>query len=41
MKDEFLMDCFLIYIESSIAKKIDTNSILNEFYDIKEQQIKL
>ena len=41
MNDEFLADCLFIYIERSIVEKIDLDSILDEFYNMKERQVRL
>ncbi|XP_022877831.1 uncharacterized protein LOC111395863 [Olea europaea var. sylvestris] len=35
MEDEFLADCMMLYIEREFAKKIDIDSIIDEFYAIK------
>lgn len=36
MKDEFLADCLITYIKRKIAEKFDTDSIVDEFYDMKK-----
>ncbi|KAG9444939.1 hypothetical protein H6P81_016279 [Aristolochia fimbriata] len=38
MEDEFLRDYLIAYIEKEIAEKIHTNSIINDFSDMKERQ---
>ena len=39
MEDGFLADCLITYIERKITKKFDTNSIIDEFYDIYERML--
>ncbi|QHO00623.1 Zinc finger MYM-type protein [Arachis hypogaea] len=41
MEDELLANCLLIYIEKKIAEKFDTDSIIDEFYDIKNRRVPL
>ena len=41
MEDEFLVDCLITYIERKISEKFDTDSINDEFYDIKECRAQL
>ncbi|XP_052117773.1 uncharacterized protein LOC127747672 [Arachis duranensis] len=41
MEDEFLADCLLIYIEKKIAERFDTNSIIDEFYNMKNRCVPL
>ncbi|XP_015946355.1 uncharacterized protein LOC107471406 [Arachis duranensis] len=41
MEDEFLANCLLIYIEKKIAERFDTDSIIDEFYDMKNQRVYL
>lgn len=36
MKDEFLTNYLITYIAKRIAKKFDTNSIIDEVYDMKK-----
>jgi hypothetical protein len=36
MKDEFLADHLLIYIEKEIAKDFTTEMIIDEFYSMKD-----
>lgn len=36
MEDEFLAGCLITYIERKITEKFDINSIIDEFYDMKE-----
>ena len=38
MEDDFLVDCLITYIERRIAEKFDTDSIIDEFYDMKERR---
>jgi len=38
MGDEFLVDCLITYIEKRIVEKFDTNSMVDKFYDMKEQR---
>ena len=35
MEDGFLADCLVIYIERELARNIDSDSIINDFYSIK------
>jgi hypothetical protein len=35
MKNGFLADFLVIYIERELAKNIDSDSIINDFYSIK------
>ncbi|XP_016165282.1 zinc finger MYM-type protein 1-like [Arachis ipaensis] len=41
MEDELLANCLLIYIEKKIAERFDTDSIINEFYDMKNRRVPL
>jgi hypothetical protein len=36
MKDEFLANCLITYIERRIVENFGTYSIIDEFYDIEE-----
>ena len=36
MDDGFLMDYLLIYIEKRFVEKIDADSIIDKFYDMKK-----
>jgi hypothetical protein len=38
MKDEFLADNLLVYIEKEIAKDFTTNMIMDEFYSMKDRR---
>ena len=35
MEDGFLVDCLVIYIERELARNIDLDLIINDFYSIK------
>jgi hypothetical protein len=39
MKDKFLADFMMIYIEREFAEDIDSDSIIDEFYSIKHRRI--
>ncbi|KAL4315788.1 hypothetical protein AHAS_Ahas15G0220100 [Arachis hypogaea] len=41
MEDEFFVNCLLIYIGKKIAKRFDTDSIIDEFYDMKNRRVSL
>ena len=41
MEDEFLVDCLIIYIERKLAENIDSYSIINNFYFIKNRKTPL
>ncbi|GMY39380.1 TTF-type domain-containing protein [Fagus crenata] len=41
MEDGFLADCLVIYIERELARNIDSNSIINDFYSIKNRRAPL
>ncbi|XP_015953224.1 uncharacterized protein LOC107477682 [Arachis duranensis] len=41
MEDELLANCLLIYIEKKIAERFDTDSIIDEFYDMKNRRVPL
>jgi hypothetical protein len=41
MEDEFLADCLIIYIERELARNIDSNSIINDFYSLKNHRASL
>ncbi|XP_042387913.1 uncharacterized protein LOC121980007 [Zingiber officinale] len=41
MEDEFLEDCLTLYIEQDLAKDIDVNSIIDEFYVSKFRRTQL
>ncbi|XP_075507874.1 uncharacterized protein LOC142544722 [Primulina tabacum] len=41
MEDDFLADCLTLYIERDLAKHIDVNSIINEFYVLKSRRAQL
>ena len=35
----FLMSCLITYIEKEIAQTFDKDSIIDEFYDMKERRL--
>ena len=41
MEDEFLADFLVIYIERELAKNIDSDLIINDFYSIKNRRAPL
>jgi hypothetical protein len=41
MEDRFLAKCLVIYIERELARNIDSNSIINDFYSIKNRRTPL
>jgi hypothetical protein len=41
MEDGFLTDCLIIYIERELARNIDSDSIINDFYSIKNRRVPL
>ncbi|XP_071724717.1 uncharacterized protein [Rutidosis leptorrhynchoides] len=41
MEYEFLVDCLITYIEKKMIKEFDTDSIINEFADMKERCARL
>jgi hypothetical protein len=41
MEDGFLADCLVIYIEREFARNIDLDSIINNFYSIKNRRAPL
>uniref|UniRef100_A0A2N9H031 TTF-type domain-containing protein n=1 Tax=Fagus sylvatica TaxID=28930 RepID=A0A2N9H031_FAGSY len=41
MEDGFLADCLVIYIERELARNIDSDSIINDFYSIKNRRAPL
>ncbi|XP_042396360.1 uncharacterized protein LOC121986457 [Zingiber officinale] len=41
MEDEFLEDCLTLYIERDLAKDIDVDSIIDEFYVLKSRRAQL
>jgi hypothetical protein len=41
IKEEFLIDSMMIYIERELVEDIDLDSIINEFYSTKHQRIQL
>ena len=41
MEDEFLADCMVVYIERDIAESFDTDSIIEDFYSLKNRRAQL
>ena len=41
MEDEFLADCMIVYIEREIAESFDIDSIIKEFYSLKNRRAQL
>jgi len=41
MKEEFLADSTMIYIERELVEDIDFDSIIDEFYSTKHQRVQL
>jgi hypothetical protein len=41
MDDEFLANCLIIYIERELAGNIDSDSIINDFYSLKDCRVPL
>ena len=41
MEDGFPADCMVIYVERELAKNIDSDSIINDFYSIKNRKASL
>ena len=41
MKDEFLADFMMIYIERELVEDIDSDSIIDEFYSTKYRMVQL
>ncbi|XP_073136886.1 uncharacterized protein [Henckelia pumila] len=41
MEDDFLVDCLTLYIEQDLAKEIDVDSIIDEFYVSKSRRAQL
>jgi len=41
MKDDFLRDCMLVYIEREIAMEFMTDSIIDDLYAKKNRKIRL
>ena len=39
MEDDFLMDSMILYIEKEIAAKFGTESIIDDFQDLKERRV--
>jgi len=41
MKEEFLEDSMIIYIERELVEDIDSDSIIDEFYSTKHRRVQL
>jgi hypothetical protein len=41
MKEEFLADSIMIYIERELVEDIDSDSIIDEFYSTKHRRVQL
>jgi len=41
IKEKFLADSMMIYIEQELVKDIDSDSIINELYSIKHRRVQL
>ena len=41
MKEEFLADSMMIYIEQELVEDINSDSIIDELYSIKYQRVQL
>jgi len=41
MKEEFLADSLMIYIERELVEDIDSDSIIDELYSTKHQRVQL
>ena len=41
MGDEFLRDCLIIYIEKEIAMEFTTDTLIDNFYDMKTCRVRL
>jgi len=41
IKNEFLTDSMMIYIEQELVEDIDSDSIIDEFYSTKHQRVQL
>jgi len=41
MKEEFLADSMMIYIERELVEDIDSDSIIDEFYSTKHRRVQL
>ena len=39
MEDDFLSDSLIVYIEKEIAEKLSTESIIDDFRDLKERRV--
>jgi len=41
IKEEFLADSMMIYIERELVEDIDSDSIIDEFYSTKHRRVQL
>jgi hypothetical protein len=41
MGDEFLRDCLIIYIEKEIAIEFTTDTLIDNFHDMKTRRVRL
>ena len=41
MGDEFMRDCLIIYIEKEIAMEFTTDTLIDNFYDMKTRRVRL
>ena len=41
MEDEFLADSMIVYIERELSKPIDSDSIVDDFYSMKNRRAQL
>ena len=41
MGDEFLRDCLIIYIEKEIAIEFTTDTLIDNFYDMKTRRVRI
>ena len=39
MEDDFLSNSLIVYIEKKIAEKLSTESIIEDFRDLKERRV--
>ena len=39
IEDDFLSDSLIVYIEKEIAEKLSTESIIDDFRDLKERRV--
>jgi hypothetical protein len=41
MRDNFLRDCLVIYIEKEIAIKFTTDALIDDFYEMETRRVQL